>query len=243
MTPSLTIWKQTQNHRTQTECPVSLCFDPLVMNRILTNLPPQIYHSTAPLISNAMFTLSNFVEKSCTIAYTHDSIKPPKTPVIYTMWHGHLPFLMIHHGSQSDTRTLLVQQKPYMTATVLWSEMLGLRIKRGGGKGDPPAIPLLLNELKEERNSIILAVDGPYGPRHVMKPGAVEIARATGYPIVHVEYQCKRATPMEGRWDKRLVPSLFDDILVTYHPPIFVDNHDNNDNDFICRRIEKKLLE
>jgi len=74
-----------------------------------------------------------------------------------------------------------------MEGTVAWSRKLGLRIQRGGGKDDKPSIPILLEELVEERNSIILAVDGPYGPRHRMKTGCVELARETGE--CHVEAQ------------------------------------------------------
>jgi lysophospholipid acyltransferase (LPLAT)-like uncharacterized protein len=117
----------------------------------------------------------------------------------------------------------------------------GLLIKRGGGKDDEPAIPILLKELEEESNSIILAVDGPYGPLHQIKTVCVELARETGAPIVHVEYICSRAKEIESGWDKRIVPALFDKITVKYHPPIYVEKNDQDENETICHRLEKQL--
>ena len=90
---------------------------------------------------------------------------------------------------------------------------------------------------------MVLAVDGPYGPRHRMKTGCVELARETGSPIVHVEYSCERAKENKERWDRRLVPVLFDTINIKYHAPIYVGGDEGGgDDEIVCRRLEKQLL-
>ncbi|MEW6169046.1 MAG: lysophospholipid acyltransferase family protein [Pseudomonadota bacterium] len=66
-----------------------------------------------------------------------------------------------------------------------------------------------------------LTVDGPRGPAHVVKPGIVEMARATGLPIVPY-------LPLPARywsfrsWDAFRLPKPFSRIDVHYGAPVYV---------------------
>ena len=82
----------------------------LSMTRFLKNLPAPIYEALSFPISSLMLATSTFLFKTLTIidAPSSTPLKSFDTPVIFTMWHGHLPFLMVHHGLADDTRTLLV---------------------------------------------------------------------------------------------------------------------------------------
>jgi lysophospholipid acyltransferase (LPLAT)-like uncharacterized protein len=97
-----------------------------------------------------------------------------------------------------------------MDPIVRWAERLGLRVVRGGGKGQDSraALKALERVLTDgSGGSVVLAVDGPGGPHRRLKRGCVDLARATGAPIVLVSYTLLRGQEDRGRWDRRLVPA------------------------------------
>jgi len=55
---------------------------------------------------------------------------------------------------------------------------------------------------------IVVVPDGPLGPRHRAKPGAVQLARATGAEIVPIGFYASRAWRAHS-WDRMLVPLPF----------------------------------
>jgi lysophospholipid acyltransferase (LPLAT)-like uncharacterized protein len=65
-----------------------------------------------------------------------------------------------------------------------------------------------LLEAHRAGSSIVIAADGPRGPRHRAKPGALQLARATGAEVVPVTFfasRCWRA----GSWDRLAIPWPF----------------------------------
>lgn len=207
----------------------------------LKNLPAPFYTLITPPISSILVSGTQFIFSTSDVLYSEESVKPQlNSPAIFTLFHGHLPFLMAHHGMASDVRSLLVQSNPYMEPTVSWGKKMGLKIVRGGGKGDKPAMPILLEELTKSNNSVVLAVDGPSGPRYKIKRGCVELAQKTGFPIIHTSYTCDRGLEFTGRWDHRLVPLPFGKITVRYHEPVFVAEDEIIDD--VVRELEVKFL-
>jgi len=51
-----------------------------------------------------------------------------------------------------------------------------------------------------------IVVDGPLGPNHKVKSGAVKLASSLGYLIVPISMACDSKRVMEKRWDKRELP-------------------------------------
>ncbi len=66
-----------------------------------------------------------------------------------------------------------------------------------------------------------ITVDGPSGPAHVVKPGIIEMARATGLPIVPYLPLPRRYWSL-GSWDAFRVPKPFTKIDVHYGEPVHV---------------------
>ncbi len=65
-------------------------------------------------------------------------------------------------------------------------------------------------------------LDGPKGPRYVVKPGAVLLAKKTGNPILPFIIEPRNYKAMSG-WDKLQIPFPFTSAAVIYGDPIYVD--------------------
>ncbi len=63
------------------------------------------------------------------------------------------------------------------------------------------------------------AVDGPQGPRGVIKAGLVSMAQLSGAPIVPVSISTNRAWILKS-WDRFLIPKPFSTVVVRWGKPI-----------------------
>lgn len=67
-----------------------------------------------------------------------------------------------------------------------------------------------------------LTLDGPKGPRHVAKMGAVLLAKKTGQPILPFTFASRKFWEIGSTWDHTQVPRPFTRARVLIAPPIFV---------------------
>jgi lysophospholipid acyltransferase (LPLAT)-like uncharacterized protein len=66
-----------------------------------------------------------------------------------------------------------------------------------------------------------ITVDGPSGPAHVVKPGIIEMARATGLPIIPYLPLPRRYWSLKS-WDRFRIPKPFSRIDIHYGTPLHV---------------------
>lgn len=69
--------------------------------------------------------------------------------------------------------------------------------------------------------SLLFPADGPRGPLHELKPGALMVARLTGAPILPVGYRASRAWRLRS-WDHFIVPKPFARIDIYIGDPYYV---------------------
>ena len=95
-----------------------------------------------------------------------------------------------------------------------------------------------VEEYLRQGYSTSMAVDGPAGPALVMKQGAVQMAQATGVPVICLEFIPKHTWVMGFTWDKKTVPLPFTKVIVRVHGPYYVttDNYEG-----VSKEIEKRL--
>lgn len=171
--------------------------------------------------AHLFFQYFDLVRKTSAITIDHRS--DYSGPCVYINWHQHLPYVLYHHGGYDQTRChLLMSQAPYMTPVGKFIELCGINVVRGGSGEDNSAA---LGELKSQLlagDSIVLAVDGPAGPAYKVKRGCIDLAKATGRPIVHVSYTCVKGKEDESRWDRWITPRPYDTMHITYEKPYYV---------------------
>jgi len=82
------------------------------------------------------------------------------------------------------------------------------------------AFAVRLARLAEEGYSPIVTPDGPFGPAHVAKPGALIVARESGLPLLPWAFSVRPAIRLTGRWDRQYLPLPFCRIRLRAGQPI-----------------------
>jgi hypothetical protein len=73
---------------------------------------------------------------------------------------------------------------------------------------------------------VAVSSDGPLGPMHVAKPGAVIVAREAGLSIVPLAIAVRPAWRLNRRWDRQLVPLPFGRMQVVTGEAWSIGPHD-----------------
>jgi lysophospholipid acyltransferase (LPLAT)-like uncharacterized protein len=68
----------------------------------------------------------------------------------------------------------------------------------------------------------VFAVDGPRGPLHKVKPGAVLAAQKSGADLVPVSVSASRAWVFEKSWDRYTLPKPFAEVRIVRGAPLSV---------------------
>jgi hypothetical protein len=71
--------------------------------------------------------------------------------------------------------------------------------------------------------SIAITPDGPKGPIHKLKPGAVITAKKSNVPLVLMGIGVSRKKILKS-WDKFEIPKLFSKVKVVYSDAIYIDS-------------------
>jgi lysophospholipid acyltransferase (LPLAT)-like uncharacterized protein len=101
---------------------------------------------------------------------------------------------------------------------------------RGGARGLVEMIRGM-----NRRLSMGFTVDGPKGPRHEAKSGAVLLAKKTGNPILPFVVHSRNSWTLKS-WDKLQIPRPFTRALMIFGPTIYVDKDATKDQLELKRR-------
>jgi lysophospholipid acyltransferase (LPLAT)-like uncharacterized protein len=96
---------------------------------------------------------------------------------------------------------------------------LNFRPVRGSSsRGGREALATIIAELSVHPTAVH-AVDGPRGPRGLIKAGIIRMAQLSGAPIIPVYISVNRAWTLRS-WDRFLIPKPFSTIRVRWDNPI-----------------------
>lgn len=103
---------------------------------------------------------------------------------------------------------------------------VGLAIERGSSsRGGASGLKAVVRRLRRERLDAAFAVDGPKGPRGVVRSesgavGAALAARLAGGVVVPIASACSRAHVLARAWDRFELPLPFSRVVVALGAPI-----------------------
>lgn len=118
------------------------------------------------------------------------------------------PLVMISRSSDGELIASLVSR-------------LGLVPVRGSStRGGREALMDILRAIKKNPG-VIHIVDGPTGPKGVVKPGLMAMAQVTGAAILPVIVSAEKAWIMKS-WDRFLVPKPFSTVIIRWGDPFLV---------------------
>ena len=146
---------------------------------------------------------------------------PELDQYIYVTWHSNQ---FIVHGFKDKNKTSILISNSLDGDIVSYvAQNWGFKTKRGssGRKGAIAATKQLYEELKNGEN-VVITVDGPRGPYHEVKKGAISLSIDTGVPIVPVDWYSEDKTFKEmNSWDKMRFPLGPCRIVNVYGKPIY----------------------
>jgi hypothetical protein len=136
---------------------------------------------------------------------------------VFALWHRTLLPLLWWHRRQDIT--LLVSRHADGSLLADAAARLGYRLVRGSTtRGGAVALRAIIRALNAGV-TVALTPDGPRGPAHVVKPGALVAARRARVPILPVAAGASSAWRLPS-WDHLLVPRPFARVRIAYGPPL-----------------------
>jgi lysophospholipid acyltransferase (LPLAT)-like uncharacterized protein len=152
----------------------------------------------------------------------YDALRSAGKNYVIAFWHGSM-FLgwFVHRPISGHSVSALVSQSKdgeYLSSVL---ERWGYSMIRGSSHiGGKEAMQLMVDALKKG-DSLAITPDGPRGPRHEMKMGAVRSAQRAAVPLVCAGIAVERKRFLRS-WDRFEVPLPFSKVVVTYSDPVIV---------------------
>ena len=162
-------------------------------------------------------------------------------PVVLSLWHDEL-FPLIYLKRDLHIITVVSRSKD---GDILSWVLRGMGLETARGSSSRGGLSALLEAARRMREAGLCAcitVDGPRGPRHKAKPGAVFLACRLGAPIVPIRLFMERAKTFHS-WDRFQLPLPFSRVTMVcgeaYHPR--ADPRDTESLERECRELETRL--
>ena len=145
--------------------------------------------------------------------------------IILVFWHAQQ--LMIPVGYRGTGAHVLISQHGDGEIIARIIARFGHQAVRGSStRGGAGALRTLI-KLGLAGKDLVVTPDGPKGPRQVAKLGVVQLAKATGLPIVPLAFACS-TKQLFSSWDQFMVPYPFSHGLFLYGKPMFVSRDSDN---------------
>ena len=165
-----------------------------------------------------------------------DALSAARKPMVFCIWHDEL-FPLMHVRGDLRIVTLVSRSKDgeYLARLL---QALGLLTARGSSsRGGVSALLQAARLMREEQYNGCLTVDGPRGPRHVAKDGAVFLAFHTPAPIVPMRASMKKAKVFRS-WDRFQLPLPFSRVYVVFGDPYHISATELSPEELERERLE-----
>ena len=161
-------------------------------------------------------------------------------PYIIAALHAHQ--IPLSAFGDPNTGTLVSRSKD--------GELIALTLKKLGivpfrgsagvrSKGGVSAFRGLVNHVNEGNPAAII-VDGPKGPRGVVRPGVASLSQKTMAPVVPVCFVSKWRVILGSTWDRTQFPIPFSKMVCMFAEPIYPQDGESVED--YTRRIQTALL-
>jgi lysophospholipid acyltransferase (LPLAT)-like uncharacterized protein len=161
---------------------------------------------------------------------------------IAALWHQRILIVMgyaRHFGDFCPSVMISRSRDGEMIADVY--RRINFRPVRGSSSsGGREALAAMVADLETHPFAVHI-LDGPRGPRGVVKAGLIRMAQLSGAPIVPVYISINRAWCLNS-WDRFLIPKPFSTVTVRWDKPIAVPaDLDESAFEALRRGIEKQM--
>jgi len=169
--------------------------------------------------------------------FNEDSVKKLKQEnknYIVAFWHGTMLYPWYLHGNPSFAALTSKSKDGELLAKLLrhWNYEV---IRGSSSSGGEIALGIMVDYAKNDY-SLAITPDGPGGPAHKLKAGAIVTAKKTGIPIVFVGVGYKKKKVLSN-WDKFEIPYFFSSAYIFYSEPVYINE------DLSYEETSEKIIE
>lgn len=168
-----------------------------------------------------------------------DDLATKGEKLVFCLWHDELfPLIRV----KRDLPIVTVVSPSYdgeLLARVMHKQ--GVRTVRGSSsRGGAGALLGAAKMMDREGIHACVTVDGPRGPRHKAKTGALFLAQHTGAYVVPLRAIMEKPYCF-GSWDRFQLPLPFSHVLVRFGQPWKLPDANHNDNDTLLHEAKIRL--
>ena len=188
-------------------------------------------------IVNALFKLEK-------IFYSCKCINYPKEKCVFALWHAHQ--CGVFSCNMYKKTCIMVSNSKDGEIISRAANAVGVETVRGSqNRGGTKASLQLIKRIKEDDVNGALTIDGPRGPKRIVKKGIIEIARMTQTPIVPAVYWSPQKLFLKFKsWDEFRFPLIGTKLVMLFGDPIKVPNEPTEEEtENIRKQVEDKLNE
>ncbi|MEJ2102964.1 MAG: lysophospholipid acyltransferase family protein [Ignavibacteriaceae bacterium] len=141
---------------------------------------------------------------------------------VLAFWHGTMILPWYLHGSQKFAALTSKSKDGDLLAKILrkWNYEV---IRGSSSTGGEVALGIMVDYAKN-KYSVAITPDGPRGPRHEFKAGAVITAKKSSIPLVLAGVGFKRKKILNN-WDKFEIPNFFTKAKIVYSEPVYINKN------------------
>ena len=143
-----------------------------------------------------------------------------KQSLVYALWHNTQVFLAYAHRTEKAS-VMVSQSKDGEYIAQIMGRMKLHAVRGSTSRGGGAALREMIR-LVEEGGRVGFTPDGPKGPQQTIHGGVVEVARATGRPIIPTSTSSGWKLVFRRSWDRFFVPLPFSRIVVAHGKPFFI---------------------
>ena len=163
-----------------------------------------------------------------------------KGPCGIAHWHGDELALIPRFGHIGPT--ILVSHSKDGAIMAKGATALGYGVTRGSSTRGAVGGLLALIKAVRKGHAVVLAVDGPQGPRGVCKPGIVRVVQKSGAPLYPVGVAGSSRFVFKKSWNQAYLPLPFSRQVVWVDKPLyFPKKTDPSKIPEYCRRVERAI--
>ncbi len=201
-------------------------------DRLLLSLAPPLAHRAVKLLAATL-----------RLARDEEHARPlweRRAPLIYAIWHGRILLIPAIYGRTHAVNVMASRSRDGELVTRFVTRF-GFRAVRGSTtRGGSEALRKLARLLRRG-HEVAVVPDGPLGPREVVQPGVIALARITGASILPLAFSAHPAWRLRS-WDEFLIPKPFARAAVCFGPPLVVPSDaDRARQEALRKELESEL--
>ena len=166
-------------------------------------------------------------------------LREQKRPIIYAFWHGEQFVLIPFHRAQQVGLMVSLSRDGAAQARLLRGfghvPFRGSSSHRGAA-----ALVGLIGHVKRGGDAG-MAVDGPKGPLHEVKPGVLTLAYKSGGVIVPLRVHAANCWRLRKTWDAYFIPRPFARVTIAYRAPLELTHDLESDLRTLTERLEEPV--